>query len=188
MEMIKDARAINFSTHLSRFVSVCSTLLRFIRKLVDVLGVVLFCYMVVAIFAQIMGRYVFNYSIAWAGESATLTQVWLVLLGAGIAMRHRQHVGIDILVNLCPPSVQRVTKAASFLLVIWFLAVVIVGSFSLIAIGMVVKSAALGVPMAIPYAAIPVGVTYFMLEFAIVTLPEILRPGESQRNGLGDLE
>src|SRR3546814_5959280 len=86
MEMIKDTRAITLRTHGGRLVSVCSTLLRFIRKLVDVLGVVLFCYMVVAIIAQIMGRYVFNYSIAWAGESATLTQVWLVLLGAGIAI------------------------------------------------------------------------------------------------------
>lgn len=135
--------------------------------------VLLLAAMVGLIFAQILGRYGFNFSIAWSEESATFAQVWLVMLGAGIAMRRRQHVGIDMLVARFPAPVARVAQAASFALVVWFLAVVILGSFGLIGIGLIVKSPALQVPMALAYVALPTGMSYFLLEFALATLPPI---------------
>ena len=132
--------------------------------------------MTLLILFQILGRYVFNYSISWSEEAALFAQAWLVMVGAGIAMRYRNHVGVDILIAMCPAVVQRVAKAASFLLGVWLLIVVIIGSFSLIAIGMIVKSAAMQIPLAIPYMALPIGLSYFLLEFAIATLPEIRDP------------
>ena len=51
----------------------------------------------------------------------------------------------------------------------------LVGSFGLLSIGMIVKSPALRIPLAWPYAALPVGIAYFMLEFAIATIPDIVR-------------
>ncbi len=153
-------------------------LLTVLRRLVDLVAILLFSYMTVAIAAQILGRYVFNFSIAWTEETATFAQIWLVLLGAGIAMRNRQHVGIDILVSRCPPAIQRIAQGTAFLLGAWLLIVVIVGSFSMISIGMVVKSPALRLPLAIPYAALPVGMSYFLLEFALATLPTLIDPSK----------
>ncbi|MCG6121605.1 MAG: TRAP transporter small permease [Microvirga sp.] len=147
-----------------------------LRRIVDVVAVALLCLIIFLISFQILGRYFFNYSISWSEEAATFVQVWLVMLGAGIAMRNRHHVGIDVLIVRCPLIVQRIAKTASFLLGIWFLLVVIVGSASLIGIGMIVRSAALQLPMAIPYAALPVGMAYFLIEFAVATLPEIRDP------------
>ncbi|WMS41540.1 TRAP transporter small permease [Acuticoccus sp. MNP-M23] len=149
-----------------------------LRRLIDVIAIVLFSYMTVAIAAQIAGRYVFNFSIAWTEETATFAQIWLVLLGAGIAMRNRQHVGIDILVSRCPPMVQRLAQGTAFLLGTWLLLVIIVSSFGMLSIGMIVKSPALRLPLAIPYAALPVGVSYFLLEFAIATLPTLIDPSK----------
>ena len=60
-----------------------------------------------------------------------------------------------------------------------FLGVVIIGSLSMFSIGLMVKSPALRLPMAIPYAALPVGFGYFLIEFAISTLPRVLRPGQT---------
>lgn len=154
----------------ARFLLMC------VRRLVDVLAGLLFIYMAFAILAQILGRYVFAYSIAGTEETAIFAQVWLVLLGAGIAMRNRQHVGIDFLILKTPFLVQRLARIASFALGLWFLYVVFVGSFGLLAIGMMVQSAALRIPMVWPYAALPVGMAYFTLEFVLASLPAILRP------------
>ncbi len=155
---------------------VASGVLTVLRMLVNIVAVCLLVYMTGAILMQILGRYVFNYSIAWSEESAIFAQVWLVLLGAGIAMRMRQHVGIDVLVARCPVWLQRLAKSASLLLGAWFLLVLIVGSFGLLAIGWIVRSPALEIPMAIPYLAMPVGGAYFLIEFAIATVPEIIDP------------
>lgn len=150
--------------------------LRGLRALVNFVALGLMCYMACAILAQIVGRYVFNYSIAWSEETATFAQVWLTLLGAGIAMRYNQHVGVDFLILKAPQPIQRLCSFAAFGLGVWFLGVVVVGSLSLVSIGLMVKSPALRIPMAIPYSALPVGFGYFLLEFAISTLPRVIRP------------
>ena len=150
--------------------------IRVFRKLVDLLSVTLLAAMIALIFVQILGRYVFNYSIAWSEELATFVQVWLVMLGSGIAMRKGQHVGIDILIVRCPIPFQRFVKLSSLILIVWFLAVVVMGSISMITIGFILKSPALQIPMAIPYLALPIGMSYFVLELLIFTLPKMLAP------------
>ncbi|WP_337248142.1 TRAP transporter small permease [Rhodovulum sulfidophilum] len=154
-----------------------SAALRALRRIVDGAALLLLGYMALAVLVQIVGRYVFNYSIAWSEETATFAQIWLALLGAGIAMRHNQHVGVDFLILKAPLQVQRVFNLAAFALGAWFLGVVVVGSVSMVGIGLIVKSPALRMPMAIPYSALPVGFAYFLLEFALSSLPRILRPG-----------
>ncbi|MCA0996812.1 TRAP transporter small permease [Alloyangia pacifica] len=166
------------TSNLIRFLQFCLTLL---RRLVDGVALLLLAYMACAIAAQIIGRYFFNYSIAWSEETATFAQVWLTLLGAGIAMRYNQHVGVDVLIRKAPLPVQRLCNGASLLLGLWFLGVVVVGSLSMLAIGFVVKSPALRIPMAIPYMALPVGFGYFLIEFAVTSLPKVLHPGRADQ-------
>jgi len=159
-----------------RLLAAAELALLVVRRVVDAAAILLLCAMTFLILFQILGRYVFNYSISWSEEAAIFAQIWLVMLGAGIAMRNRHHVGVDFLIARCPPVVRQVARSASFLLGAAFLVVVIVGSFSLIGIGFMLKSAALQIPMAVPYIALPVGMTYFLVEFAIAVLPEIQNP------------
>ncbi|MNL51276.1 hypothetical protein D3C87_1743640 [compost metagenome] len=49
------------------------------------------------------------------------------------------------------------------------------------------KSAALQLPLAVPYAALPVGMAYFLLELTLVTVPEIYDPTISASNS-GEIE
>lgn len=157
-----------------------------LRRIVDAVLVVLLCLMVGLIMYQVLGRYVFNYSISWSEEAANFALVWMTLLGAGLAMRNRTHVGIDILIRRMPRLVQQVAKSASFLLGAWFLVVVIISSFGMISLGFIIKSTALQIPLAYPYFALPIGMGYFLLEFAIATIPEIRDPGRATSNSLGD--
>ncbi|MGO4852327.1 TRAP transporter small permease [Phaeovulum sp. W22_SRMD_FR3] len=159
--------------------------LRLLRRCVDVLALSALAYMACAILFQILGRYLFNYSIAWSEETATFAQIWLTLLGAGIAMRHNQHVGVNFLIQKAPVAVQRLFGSLSLILGMWFLGVVAVASTAMVAIGFMVKSPALQMPMAVPYMALPVGFGYFLLEFALASVPKVLRPRGAVSGGTG---
>jgi TRAP-type transport system small permease protein len=146
--------------------------------------ILLFVYMVGAIVTQVIGRYVFNFSIAAAEETATFAQIWMVLFGAGVAMRRNQHVGIDILIALCPKPVQRAVVLAATLIGLWFLWVVFINSFPLIEVGKLQRSPALQWPMDVTYMALPIGAAYFALEFLLAMIPRCLgrAPAAPQRD------
>jgi TRAP-type transport system small permease protein len=135
-----------------------------IRRVVRLFVIAAFVYMCVAVFAQVLGRYIFNYSIDWAVETATWAQIWIVLLGSGLAMQRGMHVSIDILAQMFPLKVARVASVAIAIGCVWFLGVVFYGSFPLIEVGTFQTSPALQYPMWVIYLGLPIGASYFALE------------------------
>jgi TRAP-type C4-dicarboxylate transport system permease small subunit len=141
-----------------------------IRMLVNGIIICLYAFMCIAILAQVIGRYVFDFSIGSAVESATFAQVWMVLLGAGVAMRMNMHNSMDMIAQTLSKPVYRLLIVISAAACLWFLAVTVQGSLPLLEIGEFQTSAALQIPMLVPYIAIPVGCTYFALEIVLFTL------------------
>lgn len=135
-----------------------------LRFAISAVVVVLFCIMMAAVLAQVGGRYVFNYSIASATELATFSQIWLVLLGAGLAMARSQHVAIDFLPARLPLPMARLVSIAIAAVTITFLATLAYGSFPLIRMGTFQTSSAMRVPMWTMYLCLPVGAAYIALE------------------------
>lgn len=141
--------------------------LALLRRGVEVMLILLLTAMFGSVLAQIAGRYLFNFSIAWATEFASYAQIWMVLLGAGYAMRTGMHVSIDTLITALPPLVGRLMMVPILGLCLWFLWVVWEGGWLLLEIGQIQTSAGLGVPMTIPYAALPASAAYLALETLI---------------------
>lgn len=56
---------------------------------------------------NIICRYFFNIGMVWAEEVATGCFVWSVFIGSIAAFKKRGHVGVDIVVNLLPPTMRR---------------------------------------------------------------------------------
>ena len=67
---------------------------------------------VVLVNANVIMRYFFNSPIRWAEEVVTSLFVWTVFIGSAYAYRKHSHLGVDILVNLMPPKMKAVVKAA----------------------------------------------------------------------------
>ncbi|WP_431282681.1 TRAP transporter small permease [Humitalea sp. 24SJ18S-53] len=141
--------------------------LALVRRVVEIVLILLVAIMLGTVLAQVAGRYLFNFSIAWATELATFAQVWMVLLGAGYAMRMRLHVSIETFVEMLPPLVTRLIMVPVALLCLWFLWVVFEGGLLLMEIGGMQTSAALQISMQVPYVALPISAAYFALECAI---------------------
>lgn len=135
-----------------------------IRAVAAVWVIACFVVMTVAVWVQVGGRYFFNYSIASSAEIATLAQIWMVLVGAGVAARQDIHARIDALVNLFALPIRRLLVAAASLLGLVFLFAIVVGAIPMLRQGQFQTTPSLGLPMWIPYLGLIVGPLYFAAE------------------------
>lgn len=118
-----------------------------------------FALSVVLIFIQIIMRYVFLASLSWSEELARYLFIWYTWIGASYAVAKHRHIRIEILCDLIKGKPRIMLELV--VLLVWaafsmFLAVKGVEVVRIIAVrGQL--SAALQIPMALAYAAIPAG-------------------------------
>ncbi|MGV2986116.1 TRAP transporter small permease [Vibrio sp. E150_011] len=139
-------------------------LLNTIRLIIEKTTMILFFIMVTSVIIQVGGRYIFNYSIAWTTELATFSQVWLVILGAGIAVKDKMHAGVDVLIAKLSRRSQVIISYIVLSLCLAFLLITLWGTQQLLVIGSIQTSPALGVSMKYVYMVMPVGLSYIILE------------------------
>ena len=158
-----------------------------VRLTVAVIVVACFAYMTLAVLAQVFGRYVFNYSISWTEETARYAQIWVVLMGAGIAMRRGLHVAVDALAAMLPLRWARVLSLLIAAGALWFLGVVVYGSLPLIELGWLFEtSPVLQLPMWVIYLSLPLGAAYFAVELVARAAERWNQPFGMLPRGEGD--
>lgn len=141
-----------------------------VRHVMSASVIVLFSVMLIAVLVQVAGRYVFNFSIAQASEIATFSQIWLVLLGSGVALARGQHVAIDMLPAMLPLPYARMALVAITLVIAGFLLVLGWGSLPLLKMGAFQNSPAMRIPMSYVYLCLPIGSAYMALELLLAVL------------------
>ena len=62
----------------------------------------------VLVMVNVVFRYFLNLGIYWSEEVATGCFVWSVFLGAAAGYKLKIHVGVDMLVNMCPPTTKKI--------------------------------------------------------------------------------
>jgi TRAP-type C4-dicarboxylate transport system permease small subunit len=129
-------------------------------------------------FSNVVGRYAFAKPIFWAEEAMVFIQVWCVLIGAALITQAHKHLRMDAIASLAPPGVRRILDLITMGIMasIGFL---IAAVSALVVFGMIEsdqRSVALEIPMALPYAALPIG-------FFLIALLALLRFWRLLRNG-----
>ena len=104
--------------------------------------------MVVLVFGNVMLRYLFSTGFAAAEELARLMFVWLIFLGAIIALRRHAHLGVEMLQARLPLGVRRVCAVISHLLMLYGLWLFLLGSWNQTIIGLDTFSTVLRYPTA----------------------------------------
>jgi len=84
-------------------------------------GALLVVVMIVTAY-NVINRYVFELSAAWAPELAGFIFTWVVFLGASAAARRGMHVSIDLVVDRLGPRARRWTILAGEIILICFYA------------------------------------------------------------------
>ncbi len=131
---------------------------------------------IVLIFYGVIMRYLFNEPQAWVEELARYTIIWGTFLGFGLALRHNQHIQVDILYDQLKPSMKRILDIVATGLSILFCLIYTYYGFVLVenryTSGMV--SLDIGIPMWVVYLVLPISGILFLLRF-VERLVNILR-------------
>lgn len=125
------------------------------------------CYvtMVILGFSQVLFRFAFHISLAWSEELVRYVFIWSVFLTAALAFNLNTHIIIDFLTVWYSPRGKRIAALISWGCVIVGVAILFVLGMQLIEAPSVrfQKSPAMELPMAVPYAAIPLGSVLMMV-------------------------
>lgn len=129
---------------------------------------------------QVVGRLI-GVVPSWTEEAIRFLFIWASCIGAAIGIKEHIHIGIDVVVNLCPFKVRKAFAVLVQILLLVFDSFIIKYGLDMVAKTMAQPSPALRLPMAYVYLAVPVmgvlGVYYSVLEIV-----RIIREKEALTN------
>lgn len=162
-------------------------LLRAVRALLALLrvvaGVLLVC-SVMLNFANIIGRYFFHSSISWAEETMLFLMVGCVFLGSGPVAWSGRHIRMDVFVRLMPANVRASLDLLSELVFLATAIVLVIFAWPTIRqlVAFDQRSLAADIPLAIPQAMIPIGLSIMAFLVAVRLITGRWR-GQSRTSG-----
>ncbi len=145
-------------------------MLCWIRRSVEIAVVALFAALTVAVFFQVVARYVFNRPPAWTEELARYCQVWLVLLSSSLCIRKGSHLAVDYLGPTLKSSARKALAIGIGVLIAVYAAVVSIWGIRLMVVGFYQVSPAMQVNMGVVYAVFPLAGGLMVMEALLVTL------------------
>ncbi|MFB9949698.1 TRAP transporter large permease subunit [Rhizobium puerariae] len=119
--------------------------------------------------AGVVSRYVFSLPIVWIDEVASISFLWLAMLGAAMAVDRSEHLRLTLFVGMLPEKVQALAGTLAMLLMAIFLGVMLRPAYEYAVEESYITSAALNIPMSYRAAALPVGVA-LMFVLALVNV------------------
>lgn len=146
----------------------------------------------VAVFAQVIARYVFEIALHWTEETASIAMVWAVYMGASLCVRERFHIRIVVGVQALPTRFGRLVIFVSDALWAFFSVFMIRVSWDYLAVfwRFTEKSPSLGIDQFYPQSILIIGYT-LMLVRLIQTYLQWYRDGAEGLPGMlaetGDL-
>lgn len=121
-------------------------------------------------FAQVVARYVFNYSFVWAMELTGVFFAWLIFIGASYGVRVSAHIGIDALVRALPRRIAHGVALLASGLCVLYSCVLAFGGWQylskLYAVGIYMQD--LPLPQWMPKIVLPVGFCILALRFSVL--------------------
>ncbi len=126
-------------------------------RILDFFNGLLVALMALAIFLQVLARYVFDYPLSWPEELGRFLFAWIVFLGIVPVMRADEMPALDLVYRWLPEKAGQFLKLIVSVVILGFLVIMLKGGFELMARQTAQISVALEVPMAVVYSAIPFG-------------------------------
>lgn len=140
-----------------------SKLLDIVEKVIIALLVFLLASAFLVILGQVVLRYIVNTGYPWMEEYARYAIVWLALLGSAYALRHGNHMYVNITeLKLSPEAFRKLNLFFDIILIAFFIVMAKSGydyvmiSGSTLSVGMPIK-------MGYLYASVPVGIILMLL-------------------------
>lgn len=145
---------INFFEAASRF---CDRVARFVLIVAGAL-------MAVIIVLQVFFRFFVKIPIPWSEELARYLMIWIGMMGSSLALSEGRHIGVTFVMERLGGRLRQVLMTGAILAVFWFLWLVVREGGQVARINYTQLSPAMMIPMIAPYAAIPVGGLFMLIQ------------------------
>ncbi|MBK8763555.1 MAG: TRAP transporter small permease [Burkholderiaceae bacterium] len=109
------------------------------------------------VFLGVFSRYILQATFQWYDEVARLCFIWIVFLGAAVAVKRGMHFRMRLVVDRLGPSAARFADRLVTLATMAFGAVLVAGGYGIYPIAQRQVTDALEISMLWFYAALPVG-------------------------------
>lgn len=139
-----------------------------IEKILNILLALMFLAMFGVVLLQVFTRYISFVAIPWTEELTRLAFVYIIALGAPLAIKYDDYAKVDLLVEVLPLKTRLFLELLVSLLVLCFVVYMAFISFDLIRLGMRQKSIYLRIPMYFAYFAIP-------LNFILTSIASVIK-------------
>ncbi len=136
-----------------------------IDKYVSVALALALLFMFVLIFLNVVLRFVFSTGVSMAEELARFAFLWTTFLGAWLAIRENQHIGITGLRGMIDERFHWIVALVINGIKVAVLAIVIVGAWRVLMSNLGGRAPVSGAPVAIGFAAVVVGVAFLLTTF-----------------------
>lgn len=123
------------------------------RVIVPLLAFLL-AFITLAVFSQVVLRYVFNTTFLWSEELSLYAFIWCVFLGAAVGVQRRIHLGFDL--PLLPARLEMVQKLLVDLAILAVALLLLIEGGYFARLSILTFSPALGISLFIPTIIIPV--------------------------------
>lgn len=137
-----------------------------VDRAVQFLLVVLMSAIVIDVLLQVFSRYLFNAPLSFTDELASFLLIWLGLLGSAYATGEKQHLAIDLLaMRVSPHSQRRLEVIVTALVVVFAIAVLIVGGSWLVYTGFLFGQLSASLQLSLGYVYLIVPVTGVLIVY-----------------------
>lgn len=121
--------------------------------------------MFIMIFLNVILRFVFSSGVPVAEELARFAFLWTTFLGAYLAVREDQHIGITGLQGMLNARYIWIIKLVIYAIKVVILSVVIVGAWNVLTSNLGGRAPVSGAPVAIGFSSVVVGVAALLTAF-----------------------
>ncbi len=127
-----------------------------ITKIVKVLLVIFFAYMVLSLGLEVISRYIFKHSFFWANESARYIMIWLIFFGAAEIMFNDEHIKVTVIEDLLKCKARKVLNIVQDVVGLIMSVMMVSYSFPQVQLAAKAVSSNMNINMGIVYAVFPV--------------------------------
>lgn len=152
---------------------------KFIKILTNIengIMVTTFAVMVMSSFAQVVNRNIFKLPITWFDEVSTYSMIYMALIGTELGLRDGTQIAVTALVDKLKGRFKQMVEIIAKVVVLIFSSTILISGVKMVGkqIETGQTSAALGLSMAVPYAALVISFGMIVLVQAITTVEMII--------------
>lgn len=130
--------------------------------------------MSVLVFANVVSRYVFNYSFIWVEEITRYMMVWVGFIGSGLVLRYGAHIAVEAFQDVLPTRAAQVTRALVVLiLAITFVAMTWLG-LQYVRFAWDQETPVFNWNFGLVYLAIPIGSALMLIHLLCIARPYVV--------------